>query len=122
LIASWYDKFGARWRPDGLSTPRLVQPQLLSISRPFQILDIWPRVRYEVIAGGKEVRASSVLLLVQVGEGGVLAGEVQLNNPQNRPKAALSVLTLDPGHGKPLYALSCRYRLPLAETRSPSRE
>jgi hypothetical protein len=80
-----------------------VQPLLLSISRPFQNLDIWPGVRYKVIAGGKEVRASSVLLLVQVGEGGVLAGEVQLNNPQNRPKAALSVLTLV--HGKQLYTL-----------------
>jgi hypothetical protein len=118
LIASWYDKLGAGWRPDGLSTPRLVQPLLLSISRPFQILGIWPRVRYEVIADGKEVRASSVLLLVQVGKGGVLAGEVQLNNPQNRPKAALSVVY--PCHGK-LY-LSCRYGLPLSETRSPSRE
>jgi len=94
LIASWYDKFSAGWRPEGLPTPRLVQPLLLSISRPFQTLDIWPRVRYEVIADGKEVRASSVLLVVQVGEGGVLAGEVQSNNPQNRPKAALSVFTL----------------------------
>jgi hypothetical protein len=61
---------------------------------------------------------SAILLLVQVGKGGVLAGEVQLNNPQNRPKAALSVVY--PCHGK-LY-LSCRYGLPLSETRSPSRE